>query len=78
MGMPGMMRLAISVDGKGSPSVVEEMQMSRQGHLRVDQVTCTSWDTPVFQRSVPCYPQIMCLLPKLRRQLLHFVSETAS
>ena len=78
MGMPGMIRLVISVDGKGSPSVVEKIQVHREGHLRVDQVTCTSRDTPVFRRPVRCYPQIMCLLPQLRRQLLHFVSETAS
>lgn len=51
VGMPGTMRLAISIDGKGSPSVVEKRQMYREGHLRVDQVTCISWDTPVFRCS---------------------------
>ena len=48
---PGTLRLAISIDGKGSPSVVEKTQMYREGHLRVDQVTCTSWDIPVFRCS---------------------------
>ena len=41
MGPPGMIRLVISVDGKGSPSVMEKIQMHRK-------VTCVLIKLPAL------------------------------